>query len=253
MQMPLVQAMSGRCKEAPAEGDLGYTPHNDHAVIDDNRDAFLRSVGVDPLALTLGRQVHGTTVAQVRSADRGRGRPPRFDGFPATDALVTDACDVALGTVVADCVPLLVYDTRRHVLGVAHAGWRGTVGLIARNVVVALQANFGSQPADLVAGIGPSIGPCCYEVGADVLDAWGDSGVSHLETAVVRRGEAYHFDLWTANQLQLVEAGLPSSQIEVSQICTRCEYERFFSYRGARAGLGTAGRMMLVAQLGVPG
>ncbi len=246
---PLVQAMSGRTA-ADDDGDLGYTPHNDHARIDANRDRFLNAVGVEPEALTLGRQVHGATVQVVGAADRGRGRPPRFDGFPATDALVTDAPDVALGTIVADCVPIVIYDPRRHAVGIAHAGWRGTVAAIARETVRVMRDTFGSRPDDLLAGIGPSIGPCCYEVGPEVVAAWEDANVAGGTAAIVRRAASYHFDLWAANRLLLVEAGLPDAQIETSDICTRCRYGEFFSYRAARAGLSPSGRMMMVVQLG---
>lgn len=249
VQYPIVQAMSGRAPGEPDDGDLGYTPHNDHARIDHNRDAFLREVGVPADALTLGRQVHGVSVAVVTRDDRGRGRPPRFDGFPATDALATAEPGVALGTVVADCVPLLLYDPRRHVVGLAHAGWRGTVGGIATRLVETLSAAFGSRPEDLVAGIGPSIGPCCYEVGDEVIAAWHSAGVAHPDTAIVRNGKKYHFDLWRANRAQLVAAGVNDTAIECSEECTRCRHERYFSYRAHRAGLAPSGRMMLVTML----
>jgi hypothetical protein len=246
---PLVQAMSGRVGAAD-DGDLGYTPNNDHDRIDANRDAFLSAVRVSPDALTLGKQVHGTHVEVVTSDDRGRGRPPRFDGFPATDALVTEARDVVLGTIVADCVPLLVYDTRLHVVGLAHAGWRGTIGRIGERVVETMCTEFGSRPMDLIAGIGPSIGPCCYEVGQEVIQAWRDTAVSDHEQAIIRHNSSYHFDLWSANQLSLIEAGLAPEYIEQSCICTRCHSDQYFSFRAARAGLIPSGRMMMVAGLG---
>ncbi len=248
---PLLNAMSGRTRAALDEGDLGYTPSNDHARIDENRDAFLLEVGAAPDGLTLGRQVHGVNVAVVTDAERGRGRPPRFDSFPATDALVTASPNVILGTVVADCVPLLIYDPRLHVIGLAHAGWRGTVGGMATRVVETLQTAYGSRPCDLVAGIGPSIGPCCYEVGDDVIQAWRDSHVVGADEAVHRQA-SYHFDMWSANRLQLVQAGLAPEAIEDSRVCTRCARERFFSYRAFKAGLGPSGRMMMVTQLGDP-
>lgn len=251
-QFPLLVAMSGRTLGAPDDGDLGYTPTNDHARIDLNRDAFLRELRIAPDALTLGRQVHGVNVEVVTDADRGRGRPPRFDGFPATDALVTSSTSVVLGTVVADCVPLLVYDPHLHVVALAHAGWRGTVGRMASRVIETMQVAFGSRPSDLVAGIGPSIGPCCYEVGDDVIQAWNAAGVAGADEAIVRRATSYHFDMWNANRLQLLAAGLAPSAVEMSLRCTRCEPERFFSYRAARAGLGPSGRMMMVTQLGDP-
>jgi copper oxidase (laccase) domain-containing protein len=108
---------------------------------------------------------------------------------------------------------------------------------------------FGTNPADVVAGIGPSIGPCCYEVGAEVIDGWLATGVAGAAQAVEDRQSSYHFDLWSANRLALLGAGVSSEQIEVSGICVRCEVERFFSYRASKQGVASPGRMMLVAQL----
>ncbi len=108
---------------------------------------------------------------------------------------------------------------------------------------------FGTDPNDVVAGIGPSIGPCCYEVGNDVISAWHESDITGLGTAVIERPNGYHFDLWAANRLVLVQAGVPDQQIECSARCVRCEHERYFSYRAARQIGSTPGRNLMVAQL----
>jgi YfiH family protein len=187
-------------------------------------------------------------VAVATLPDRRRGQPPRFDAFPATDAIVTDVPAVAPGVFVADCVPLLLYDPRQHALGVVHAGWRGTVALIAAAAVARMTEAFGTRPAELLAGIGPSIGPCCYEVGDEVIAAWRAADVERAEAAV-SRPESYHFDLWMANRLALERAGVPRRRIEWSGRCVRCERERFFSYRAASQGLAAPGRMLLAAQL----
>ena len=121
-----------------------------------------------------------------------------------------------------------------------------------QRVVATMQAEFSSRPADLLAGIGPSIGPCCYEVGDEVIESWLTGRVAEVEGAVIRHATSYHFDLWSANRLQLVQAGLAHDAIEVGGRCTRCEYERFFSYRAHKAGLSPSGRMMMVTQLGAP-
>jgi YfiH family protein len=241
--------MSGRDPDAPHEGSVGHARGSDEAAIESNRRAFLDAAGVDPGDLVLGRQTHGTTVQVVVDADRGRGLYPRFDGFPRTDALVTGDAGVAVGVLVADCVPLLLYDRRRHALGVVHAGWRGTVGLIAERAVETMTQTLGTDPADVTAGIGPSIGPCCYRVGDEVVDAWHQTGVRNRERAVMRRDSGYHYDLWMANRLALLQAGVARGSIEVSTICVRCAADRYFSYRAARLDLATAGGMMLVAQL----
>lgn len=241
--------MSERRPEAPSEGDIAYARDTNADHISRNRAEFLRSAGIDPAALTLGRQVHGSRVSVVTSTDRGRGQPPEFGAVPDSDGLITTSTDVALGTIVADCAPLLLYDTRQHALGLVHAGWRGTVGGIARNAVEAMDDAFGSRPADLRVGIGPSIGPCCYEVGPDVVDAWMETALPDAVSAVLRSEPRPHFDLWRANLLMLTNAGIPESNIESSGICTRCESGRFFSHRAAMAGERARGRMIMVAQL----
>lgn len=241
--------MSGRRPGSPAGGDVAFARDTDFDEIAESRRTFLAELGVADDALTLGRQTHGANVAVVRDEDRGRGRPPDFDGFPETDALITDSSNVALGTIVADCAPILLYDPRLHILGLAHAGWRGTVGLIAARTVEAMEREFGSRPADLLAGIGPSISACCYEVGDEVVNAWHEAGVLGREGAVHQGKPRPHFDLWEANRLTLVAAGVPDQRIEVSGLCTRCRGDLFFSHRAFMAGERERGRMIVVAQL----
>lgn len=246
---PLRHAMSGKVAGAEGEGDVGHGPYTDSAIIERNRATFVEDAGFSMADLVIGRQTHGTRVQVVTAADRGRGLYPAFDGFPATDAMVTDGPSVALGTIVADCVPILLYDIRQHALGLAHAGWRGTVGNIAAETVRTMTDAFGTDPRDIIAGIGPSIGPCCYEVGIEVIDAWYASEVANPRRAVIECGSGYHFDLWAANRHVLVQAGVPEDQIEYSEHCVRCEHDRFFSYRATRQAGAVPGRNLMVAQL----
>lgn len=247
-QLPLRHAMSGRLPDAPHEGSIGHARDTVDDDVEANRHTFMDAATIDLEALTLGRQTHGSTVQVVTAEHRGRGMYPVFDGFPETDALVTDDPSVAIGVVVADCVPILLYDSEHHAVGVVHAGWRGTVGNIAGATVETMTRAYGTRPERLVAGIGPSIGPCCYEVGEDVVGAWLAAELTS-ESAVVRVDSGYHFDLWTANRKCLVAAGVPRRSIEDSGLCTRCRIDRFFSYRGAKQGLLPHGRMLLAAQL----
>lgn len=246
---PFRQAMSGRIGAAEADGDVGHGPDTIDVVIERNRAAFIETAGFAMSDLVISRQTHGTQVQVVHGDDRGRGLYPTFDGFPATDAMVSNEPSVALGTIVADCVPILFYDQRNHALGLAHAGWRGTVGGIAAETVRTMTAVFGTRPDDVVVGIGPSIGPCCYEVGNEVIGAWRNANVNDGEQAVVTRTSGYHFDLWAANRLVLVQAGVPETQIECSAHCVRCEHDRFFSYRATRQLGVQPGRNLMVAQL----
>jgi YfiH family protein len=246
---PVRHAMSGRLPGERSEGDVGHGPNTNEDEIEHNRAAFIEAAGMSMADLVISRQTHGTEVAVVSRADRGRGLYPAFDGFPATDAMVTNEPTVALGTIVADCVPILLYDPVQHAIGLAHAGWRGTVGQIAAATVATMVEVFGTDPADLFAGIGPSIGPCCYEVGSEVIDAWAEADVTGQEAAVHDRETGYHFNLWAANRLVLIQAGLAGDRIESSNVCVRCEHERYFSYRATRQIGAHPGRNLLVAQL----
>ncbi len=242
-------AFSGRVRGEDADGDVGHGPNTDSVVIERNRKAFLEDAGYDLADLVVSRQTHGINVEIARREDRGRGLYPTFDGFPATDAMVTNEPSVALGTIVADCVPIILYDPRRQVLGLAHAGWRGTVGAIAAATVQSMTDAFASSPSDIFAGVGPSIGPCCYEVGHEVIDSWSRSDTPGYDRAVLERESGYHFDLWEANRLVLRAAGVPDDQIESSKRCVRCEHERFFSYRATRQLGSPPGRNLMIAQL----
>lgn len=247
--LPIRHAMSGRVVGAPLEGTTGHGRDTDSAPIEQNRLAFMIAGQMSVADLTVARQTHSTTVRLAAAGDRGRGLFPAFDGFPATDGMVTNDPSVALGVIVADCVPLLLYDRRRHALAVVHAGWRGTVGQIGQQALERMRQTFGTSAVDIVCGIGPSIGPCCYEVGDEVIARWSENSGRNGHRAVVRRSAAYHFDLWNANRLTLIDAGVPRQQIEISGVCVRCEVSRFFSYRAAQQGFATPGRMMMVAQL----
>ncbi len=246
---PLRHAMSRRRSDAPSEGDVGYARDTITEHITANRSAFLDAAGFALADVVLGRQVHGETVSLVEEADRGRGQPPGFDAIPATDGLVTASPSVAPAIIVADCVPVLLYDPTQHALGVVHAGWRGTVAGIAARAVAKLTQEFGTNPADIRAGIGPSIGVCCYEVGNEVIDAWEARGVVESASAWEERQPRPHFDLSTANELLLEQAGVPAANIETARICTRCHGDDWFSHRAAMAGERPRGRMIMVAQL----
>jgi YfiH family protein len=248
-RFPLVHHMSLRRPDVPLDGDVGHSPAADAETVERNRATFLEEAGVNRHDLALGRQTHGTTVRVVTGADRGRGLYPQFDAFPATDGLATNDPAVAIGVIIADCVPLVLYDPQQHAVAVIHAGWRGTVGLIAQAGLQAMERAFGTRPDDLYAGIGPSIGPCCYEVGAEVVERWGASSGDWGLQAVLPRESTYHFDLWAANRLALRACGVPDDQIETSGACVRCQAEQYFSYRAARQGHWRPGRMMMVAQL----
>ncbi len=199
------------------------------ANVEENRRLLAVDAGFDPARLATARQVHG---ARCLLAD---GRSPEELAAAEADALVACEPGRVVGVYTADCVPILFSDGAGRVAA-AHAGWRGTVAGIAAAVVEALVAA-GARRVDIRAALGPSIGPCCFEVGEEVA-----SEFATIPGAVLRRdGEKPHVDLWTANRHLLVAAGIAPERVDASPPCTMCDRERFFSFR--RDG-GEIGQML---------
>ncbi len=199
-----------------------------HHVIE-NRRRVCASLGLDFRTLTFAQQVHADAVRVVTRDQAGAGRERFEDGIPQADGLVAAESGIALAVVVADCVPLIFYDPTNRVIGAVHAGWRGTAAGIAAKIVRCLAEEFGTAPGDLVVGLGPAIGSCCYRVSAEVIEALNQSG--YPAPVAERRGESWFADLAAANQQQLAAAGLAADKIELSGICTSCNHDEFFSER----------------------
>ncbi|MDQ1257905.1 MAG: purine-nucleoside/S-methyl-5-thioadenosine phosphorylase / adenosine deaminase, partial [Candidatus Hydrogenedentes bacterium] len=177
--------------------------------------------GADARALVCGRQVQGTAIALVSGADRGRGALDYAAALDSVDGLVTDCPGLPLAIFVADCVPIYLFDPRRRVVGLVHAGRAGTFRNIAGVAVRAMSDSYGSDASDVHALIGPSAGSCCYEVSEEIVREWQGAGM-----AVQGR----NLDLWASIVRQLADAGLPEQNVECAGICTICQ-DRFFSYR----------------------
>lgn len=211
-----------------------------------NRLKACRALDINPDNLVAGKQVHGDNVAIVDGKDIGKGALTSKDALPDTDALVTGAREVPLSSYYADCVPIFLLDPVNQVVALAHAGWKGTVLKIGKKTVNKMVREFGTDPAKCLAGIGPSIGPCCYEVDDKVINLFKQSfsGFSgFIENSSLNK---YRLNLWEANRKTLLEAGLLPENINTASICTCCHPEIFFSYRAQK---GTTGRMMALLML----
>lgn len=241
---PVVAGMTSRVGP-----DGGPEPFNLALHVDDDpqrvvarREALCRVLGLPPEAFTCAEQVHGNRIVRVTAQDRGRGRLARETAFSATDGMHTDVPNVLLAAFFADCVPLFFLDPVRRVIGIAHAGWRGTVLDVAGEMVRSLAVHYDTRPRDLRVAIGPSIGPCCYEVDERVAAAlrttFGDDVPAGVLTA--KGGGRYWLDLRRANQKLCERAGILPENIEVTSVCTSCATGRFFSHRAEK---GRAGRM----------
>ena len=217
-------------------------------MIRQNRLSLAKAVGFAAERLVTAHQVHSARVGVVTAGDAGRGALDKESRLPETDALVTAEAGVCLMVLSADCVPVLLYDPVGRVAAAVHAGWRGTVARIAVETVEVMKERFGSRPENVLAGIGPSIGKCCFEVDEEVAARF-----RHLlpEGNVVFAGKTpgkFQVDLWEANRQELLAAGLKPEHIEVAGMCTVCHPGRFFSYRrdGKAAGRFGAGIVLNV-------
>lgn len=244
--------VSGSRNRAPMLAD----PDRYDKVIRWRRMEFLAALGLEPetaiTSLTAGQQRHTANVAVVGpeayGAELNWGR-----SLPEIDGVVTDRLALPLLSIHADCPPLLFYDPVRKVAATVHSGWRGTVKKIGAVAVRTMQQYFESKPSDILAGIGPSIGPCCYEVDepviSEVQQAFGAESEKLLIQSKTDASKSY-FDLWEANRQLLVEVGLQPDHIENSEICTRCHADTFFSYRATgeemrqREGYGLFGAII---------
>jgi polyphenol oxidase len=242
--------------------NLGFTEWDDRERVGANRRKFLSTIGPGKMSLITMRQFHSDVihVSAEPSADS-----------PKADALITRTPGLLLGVQTADCVPILLADTRRHAVAAIHAGWRGTLARIAVKTLGKMNMEFGTQPADVVAALGPAIGSCCYEVGPEVAQAfaaqfpaaaeWFEGPfeqLAHGEEPLwlpwltmmppghVPPPPRVQLDLRASNRQQLIDAGVPEKQISVSDLCTACRTELLFSYR--REGAKT-GRLMAVIGL----
>lgn len=196
-----------------------------------------RALGVDYASLVRMRQVHSADVFEAE--EKGVGSHPTpfpsYDDWPEADIAVTRESSIALTVRTADCVPILLGDGRTGAVGAVHSGWKGTAAGAVMTAVRALQRKFGSEPGDLVAAIGPSIGPCCYEVGSDLVPRF----AAHPDAPRWFSADSkLRLDLWRATRDQLERAGVPAPQIHLCGLCTSDNAALFHSYRrdGKAAG-----------------
>lgn len=222
--------------------NLGHTVGDDPVAVEINTNRIYQSLAIDSSLAVTCHLTHSADVLVVTEQNRGQvaGRG---------DALVTAAPGVYLSMRFADCAPILLHDPVHRAVGLAHAGWRGTVKNVAGAVVQSMVDDLGCSPQTITAVIGPCIGPCCYQVRGDVIRAVEMAFGKEPATEAVRpetpqlisrrNGRQAYFDLWEANRRQLVEAGV--NQVVVSGLCTACLKDRFFSHRAERGRTGRFG------------
>ena len=207
----------------------GDNPEN----VAQNQKLLSSLLAVPPQHLIIPHQTHETHIRIIDKNFSTYSISQQTRLLEHVDALISNIPGECLCISTADCVPILCYDTQRHAIAAIHAGWRGTVQRIAQKTVEAMNQTYGTDPKDLVVCIGPSISLKAFEVGEEVYEAFLQAGFPMSQIA--SRSQKWHLDLWEANRIQLLEAGVPPKNIELSGICTFQQHEDFFSAR--RQGL----------------
>lgn len=211
-----------------------------------NRAIFSQALGIESAHLVCGEQVHGEQIVKVTKEDLGKGAFEPKKSIKATDALITAEKNVPLITFYADCVPIFFLDPIKKVIGLAHAGWKGTVAKIGAKTVKQMQLEFNCQAENILVGIGPSIGPCHYEVDLPVMVKFQEAFPNYWEKLLSFSGnEKAQLNLWEANAYQLREIGILNENITIAKNCTVCQTEYFYSYRAQ----GKTGRMAAIIML----
>ncbi len=228
--------------------NLGFHVEDTPETVLKNRERLAANIGIPLSDFTIAEQVHSDTVTIVTEEMRGYGASNLDTAVKATDALVTDVPNLCLTVLSADCVLVLFFDPQKRVIAAAHAGWRGTVKLVAQKTAETLKTKFDCAPADLLIGIGPSIGPCHYEVGPEVI-AQVEGTFGGRDGYINDKGPdgKGYFNLWEANKRQIIEAGIPAQNIEVARICTYCNAHLFFSERHQKGRTGRFGAGIMLS------
>ena len=212
--------------------NLSFDRGDDPEAVRENFRRIGEAIGVQVEDMVMSKQTHTTNVRVVTEEDRGKGIVRDRD-YTDVDGLITNVRGICLVTSYADCVPLYFVDPVRKAIGLSHSGWRGTVGKIGKKTVELMTESFGSDPADILACVGPSICSDCYEVSQDVIDKVKEVFDEALwESLFYEKGNGkYQLDLWKTNEEVFQEAGILPEHIAVTNVCTRCNSRILYSHR----------------------
>lgn len=226
--------------------NLSYTRGDRKGAVDENFRRIAGVLGCQLEDIVCSDQTHTTNLRIVTRSDGGKGIVMPKD-YTDVDGLLTDEPGLVLATFYADCVPLYFVDTKNRAIGLAHSGWRGTVARMGRCVAEKMNAVYGTKAGDIVAAIGPSICQACYEVSEDVAEAFSKEfrKPGQEQDILIRKDNGkYQLDLWRANEIILTEAGIPSGQIQVTDLCTCHNSEYLFSHRASHGRRGNLGAFL---------
>lgn len=227
--------------------NVSFTRGDREEAVRENYRRLGAAMGFSCENLVCSDQTHTVNLRVVTEEDRGKGfvRPKDYTDI---DGLVTDVPGLVLAAFYADCVPLYLVDPVRRCIGLSHAGWRGTVGKIGKKTVELMREQYGSSPEDLVAAIGPSICQSCYEVSKDVIEKFQEAFDERFwpELFYEKDGGKYQLNLWRANELGFLEAGVRPERIAAAGVCTCCNPGLLFSHRASRGRRGNLGAFLML-------
>ena len=238
--------LGGVSEGAFASMNLSFTRGDDPAAVRENFDRFCAAIGVDAEDVVISAQTHTANVKIVTAADRGQGITCEKE-YTDVDGLITNDPDVVLCTQYADCVPLFFVDPVKRVVATSHAGWRGTAAGIAAVTVEKMVASFDCNPQDILAGIGPSIGYCCFEVDTPVYEAFCQVPVFDEGCFTADPNDKYHVNLQEVNRRWMLKSGILPENITVTDLCTKCHSDVFWSHRITGDARGSLAAFIAIA------
>jgi YfiH family protein len=206
----------------------------------ENRKRIFASVEREVSSIYDSWQVHGNEVAIAR-----KSRPVTAP-HKAADIIMTNKPEITLFMRFADCVPIFLFDPIKKGISIIHAGWKGTLNKVIQHAVVSMRDEMGSKPANIIAGIGPSIGPDCYQIGEDVALKTHETFNDRVDEVLFLQEGKYHLDLWKANYVLLLESGV--KEIEIAEICTSCHTDDWYSHRGEKGKTGRFGALLALRE-----
>lgn len=219
--------------------NLSFTRGDKEEAVRENYMRMAKALRVDADSFVFSQQTHTTNVRAVRFQDKGRGLLTPLT-YQDVDGLITNVPGLTLTTFYADCVPLYFVDPVHKAIGLSHSGWRGTVGRMGAVTLQRMQEEYGTDPANVIAAIGPSICQDCYEVSEDVIQEFQNTFEPKFHKQLFYRKEngKYQLNLWAANEIVLTEAGVPREQIAITNVCTCCNGDKLFSHRASQGRRG---------------
>lgn len=226
--------------------NLSFTRGDEREAVEENFRRVSKILDCKYENFVLSDQTHTTNVRRVGIKDAGKGLT-RARGYSDVDGLITNEPGLVLSTFYADCVPLYFVDTKNRAIGLSHSGWRGTVGRMGQVTLESMHQEFGSNPRDVVCAIGPSICQDCYEISQDVAEKFIREFPGHEQEILIEKENGkYQLDLWHANEIVLLEAGIKQEHLSVTDICTCCNPKLLFSHRASRGKRGNLGAFLVL-------